>query len=101
MGKGKGNEDRGKQERNKVPGDGRTMNGFNGKTGERNRRFTCNSEYLYAPQRPQKGNRYGGASTRQRVAGQPSSKPYSSIAMESPVEVRSPRLAGSDAPERI
>ena len=40
--------------REKAAGGGRAKNAIAMRTGERNRRYACNSEYHYAPQRPQK-----------------------------------------------
>lgn len=80
--------------------EGRAKNRFNRRTGERNRRYACNSEYHYAPQCSQKENRYGGAPPCSRYAKNPSNKPFSSIAMESPPEVRPSWKSGYERPER-
>ena len=97
----KDSEDRVKQGGSKASEDGRTVRGFNRRTGGRNRRLTCSSEYDYAPQSPQERNRYGGPPLHQKVAKKPPSKPYPSIAAESPLEVQPSRLSGSDGPERM
>ena len=47
---GNGNGDTRKKEKRKSFEGHRTPNAFNRKTGERNRCYTCNSEYHYAPQ---------------------------------------------------
>ena len=39
---------------NEVNGDGQVLNRLNSRTGERNRRYTCGSEYHLAPRRPQR-----------------------------------------------
>ena len=93
-------EGRGKTGRSKHKGDGRTMNGFNRKTGQRNWCYTQNSEYHSAHQWPQNENRLSGPSPFQRVAKAPPSQPYCSIATESPLRVRPPGRDGPGGPER-
>ena len=71
-------------------GEERTNNPTNRRTGERNRCYTCNSEYRYAPQCPQKENRYSGAPSPLRTGKKSPKKTYPSVAMEAPVNVGSP-----------
>ena len=97
-GKVTGREDRGKTSRNKNKEAGRTLKGFNRRTGERERYYTCNSEYHYAPQRPQKENRSSGPTPFRRVSKKPSNQPFPSIAMESPLKARVSNLEGQGAP---
>ena len=66
---------------------GRTKNPVGRRTGRRNRRYTCDSEYHYAPQCPLKTSRK-------------SNKPYSSMAMETPIEVGSPLKSAPAGPAR-
>ena len=54
--------DRRKTARSRPRGEGRAMNGFNRKTGESDGRYTCNREFHYAPDCPNKDNRSGGPS---------------------------------------
>ena len=54
---GKGRENSRRQETRTGSGEGRALNAFNRKTGERNRCYTCNVEYHYEPQRPRSENR--------------------------------------------
>ena len=63
--------------------EGHTLNGFSRRTGERSRRYTCNSKYHAAPQCPQKENRSEGPSPYQRGPKGPSNRPFPSIAMKS------------------
>ena len=66
-------------------GKGTMKNAVNYRTGEINRCFVCNSEYHYAPQCPRKGGK-PGAYPQQTIGKKKSpSKPYSSIALETPV----------------
>ena len=76
--------------RDKSLGGERTENPINRRAGERNCCYTCNSEHRYAPQCPQKENQYSSAPSPLRANKNPLDKPYSSIAMETPVEVGSP-----------
>ena len=90
----KENGDHGSREKSKSSGEGRSKNAINRRTGERNRCYTCNIEYHYAPQRPQEETRYGGAPSPQRRSKKPPKKPYSPSAIETPVVVGSlPKLA--------
>ena len=86
--------------REKSFGGERTKNPINRRTGGRNRCYTCNSEYFYAPQCPQKENWYSGTPSPLRTNEKPPNKPYSSIAMKSPVEVGSAQKLASLGPER-
>ena len=90
----------GSREKGKSSGAGRAKNAINRRTGERNRCYTCNSEYHYAPQRPQEENRYGGALFSQRRSKKPPNTPYSSIAIETPVGVGSPLKLAPVGPAR-
>ena len=57
-----GSGEHGRREKSRSPGEGRTQNAINRRTGERNRCYTYNSGYHFAPQCPQREHRYGGAS---------------------------------------
>ena len=74
----------GQGKRDKTSGRERTENPMNRRTGQRDRFHKCNSEYHYAPQCPQKENRYSGAPSPVRNSKEPPNKPYPSIAMEVP-----------------
>ena len=50
---GGGSEQNGIRGKREASEEGRTTNGFNGETGERDRCYTCNSEYHFVPHRPQ------------------------------------------------
>ena len=86
---GKGGGDNGKPEKRKPSEEGRARNGFNGRTWGQNQCYTCNSEYHFAPQCAQEGNRFGGAPPPTGSANELPNKPYSSFAMDPPLEVRS------------
>ena len=68
--------------------EGRMLNGFDRRTGGRNRCFTCNSDYQFAPQCPRKESRGEGPNPSTCVWKEPSRPPYSSIAVESPISVQ-------------
>ena len=80
--------------------DGRARNSINRRAAQSNRCFTRNSEYHFAPPCPQKEARYGGAPSPYRQRKKPPSKPYSSIAMQTPVEVGSPKKLAPVGPAR-
>ena len=65
---------------------GRMKNPIDRRTGRRNRRYTFNGEYHYAPQCPQKENRNSIAPSPLKTSKK-SNRPYSSTAVETPVEV--------------
>ena len=65
-------------------GKGQIKNSANYRTREVNRCFVCNSEYHYAPQCPRKGGKPGVQSPPNHGKKKPPSKPYSSIALETP-----------------
>ena len=67
-------------------GKGKVKNAANRRTGETSRSFVRNSECHNAPQCPRKGSKSGGISPRAQGNTRPQSKPYSSIALESPVD---------------
>ena len=67
-------------------GKGKVKNSPNFRTGETNRRFICNSEYHYAPQRPRKGGKPSSTLPTNSTKKKQPKKPYSSIALESPAD---------------
>ena len=77
------------------------MNGFDRRTGERNRCYACKSEEFYEPQRPQKENRYGGSPQSCRNAKYSPSRHYCSIAAEPPPAVWPSGKSGSGGPGRL
>lgn len=97
---GRGADDRSKTGRSKPKEEGRTTNGFKRKTGDSNRRYTCNIEFHYAPQCPNKDSRSGGPSPNKRIAKKPPSQPHSPIAMESTLGIQPSSLAHFDGPKR-
>ena len=80
----KRSEGRGETEKSENREEGRTLNGCNRRAGERNRRYTWNSGYHYAPQCPQTANRSSGPSRYQRVSKKPSNQPWNLICMSNP-----------------
>ena len=96
---GHGGGGKGAQEKRKPADEVRTTDGVNRRTGERNRRYTCNSEYHYAPQCPQKENRYDGAPSPLRQVKRASSAPYS-ISMGAPLTVGPSDKSVPGGPER-
>ena len=94
-----GGGEQGSRVRNRPSAEGRAENGLNRRTGERNRWYTCFSEYHFAPQCTPKENRYAGVSSSLRQGRKPPSKP-NSIATESPIEVGSPGNAALVGPAR-
>ena len=97
---GKSGRGNGAKEKRKPSEEERAKNSFNRRTGEQNRRYTCNNGYHYAPQRPQQGNRHGGAPSPLRRVIRSSNKPYCSIAMEAPLSVGSSRKPAPGGPDR-
>ena len=72
----------------KLKGGGRTSNGFNRRTGPRNRRYKCDSEYHLAPKCPWQDvaeSEWGSATSEKGNARKP---PNSAISMETPVSVK-------------
>ena len=78
---------------------GRTKNPIDRRTGRRNRRYACNSEYHYDPQCPQKESRNSVAPSPRKTSRK-SNKPYPSLAMETPVDVGSPPKSAPVGPAR-
>ena len=69
-------------------GDGEALNGFNRRTGVRNRRDKCDSENHTAPKCPKRDahrSEIGSASSENSKARRP---PYSTISMGSPITIR-------------
>ena len=94
-GGGQGNRDRRAETES-----GRTTNPINRRRGQRNRCYTRHGEFDYVPQCPRKKNRNSGAPSPLKTREKSSNIPYSSIAMESPVEVGSPPKSASAGPAR-
>ena len=90
----------GQENSEEATGGGRAENATNRRTGERNRCYTCNGEYRHAPQSRRKENRYGAASPPLRPSKKSPSKPYSSVVMETPVDVGSPPESAPVGPAR-
>ena len=74
-----------KRGRDKAEGGGQTLNGVNRKTGLRNRRYRCDSEYHLAPGCPWRDIPRGGGSSFPRERDRAHKPSYSSISMETPV----------------
>ena len=79
-------------------GDGQTLRGFNRKTGLRNRRYLCDSEYHLAPRCPWRGTLRGARSSFSQESGRSYRPLCSSISMETPVlPQKAESVGGSEA----
>ena len=81
-------ESDGKTGRIEGKSDGRALNGFKRRTGERNWCFTCNSESNFAPNCPSQGTLGEGSAPPTPFWNKPPRPPCCSIAMESPISLR-------------
>ena len=69
----------------KVWGDGQTLNGFNRRTGFRDRWYRCDSEYRLAPKCPWRDTPREDRSPPFQERGKARKPSYSTISMETPV----------------
>ena len=72
----------------KVRRDGQILNGFNCRTGLRNRRYQSNSEYQPAPECPWRGTSQGERSPPSQERGRARQLSYSAISTETPVSAQ-------------
>ena len=80
----------------KLKGGGRTSNGFNRRTGPRNRRYKCDSEYHLAPTCPWRDVLRSELSPAPQGRGKARKPSFSTISMETPVSTSGAGLSEFD-----